>query len=276
MVDVVLGIDGKFCLSDADWERIEPLVRRRKRKKVRGRPRTDERTVMTAILYVLRTGCQWKALPRSLGSGSSAHRWFQQWVEAGVFKRMWKAGLVELEDKKGLDWAWQCMDGAMTKAPLGGEKTGKNPTDRAKSGVKRSVLAEGHGIPIGVAIAGANCHDKRLVEGTLESIPIQRPKVTKSQPQNMCMDKGYDYPDTRQLVKEWGYTARIKARGEEVEAKKKVPGYRARRWVVERTHSWMNRFRRLLIRWEKKAKNYLAMLHFACALITFRAAALWG
>jgi putative transposase len=164
----------------------------------------------------------------------------------------------------------------MTKAPLGGEKTGKNPTDRAKSGVKRSVLTEGHGIPIGLMVEGANCHDKRLVEGTLQSIVVERPAVTRRKPQHLCMDKGYDYPDTRELVKEWGYTAQIKARGEEVEAKKKVPGYRSRRWVVERTHSWMNRFRRLLVRWEKKVANYIAMLHFTCALITFRAIRLSG
>jgi putative transposase len=100
---------------------------------------------------------------------------------------------------------------------------------------------------------------------------VQRPRATKSKPQNMCMDKGYDYPDTRQLVSHWGYTARIKARGEEVHEKQSVPGYRARRWVVERTHSWMNRYRRLLVRWEKKVANYIAMLHFACAPITFRA-----
>jgi putative transposase len=168
------------------------------------------------------------------------------------------------------------MDGAMTKAPLGGEKTGKNPTDRAKSGVKRSVLTEGHGIPIGLTVEGANCHDKRLVEGTLRSIVIRRPKVSNRKRQNMLMDKGYDYTDTRQLVSHWGYTAHIKARGEEVEEKRTVPGYRARRWVVERTHSWMNRFRRLLVRWEKKVANYLAMLHFACALITFRALRLFG
>jgi transposase len=85
------------------------------------------------------------------------------------------------------------------------------------------------------------------------------------------MDKGYDYPDTRELVRKWGYTAHIKARGEEAREKRTPPGYRARRWVVERTHSWMNRYRRLLVRWEKKVANYLAMLHFACALITFRA-----
>jgi transposase len=168
------------------------------------------------------------------------------------------------------------MDGAMTKAPLGGEKTGKNPTDRAKSGTKRSLLTEGNGIPIGLAVEGANCHDKKMVEATLESMVIEPPKATKDEPQNMCMDKGYDYPDIRELVNDWGYTAHIKARGEEATEKREIPGYRSRRWVVERTHSWMNRFRRILTRWEKKVKNYLAMLHFACAWITFRAAGVSG
>lgn len=168
------------------------------------------------------------------------------------------------------------MDGAMTKAPLGGEKTGKNPTDRAKSGTKRSLLTEGHGIPIGVSVEGANCHDKRMVEATLGSMVIERPQPTKEKRQYMCMDKGYDYVDIRELVEEWGYTAHIKARGEEIEEKRRIPGYRSRRWIVERTHSWMNRFRRILIRWEKKAENYLAMLHFACAWITFKAAGLFG
>ena len=147
MVDEAMGIEEKYCLSQQEWERIEPLLPRQKKRPKGGRPPMDDRKAMTAILYVLRTGCQWKALPRSLGAGSTVHQRFQEWVGAKVFKKMWKAGLLELDEKKGLDWAWQCMDGAMTKAPLGGEKTGKNPTDRAKSGVKRSLLTEGHGIP---------------------------------------------------------------------------------------------------------------------------------
>ena len=98
---------------------------------------------------------------------------------------------------------------------------------------------------------------------------IQRPKPTSDRPQNMCLDKGYDFLEVRELVAMWGYTARISSRGEERAAKRKVPGYRARRWVVERTHSWLNRFRRLLIRWEKDVGNYLAMLHFACAGLLF-------
>jgi putative transposase len=163
------------------------------------------------------------------------------------------------------------MDGAMTKAPLGGEKTGKNPTDRAKSGVKRSLLTDGRGIPLAVVVEGANCHDKRMVEQTLQSLACDRPAPSRLKPQHMCMDKGYDYPDTRALVEGHGYIAHIRARGEEVTRRFAIPRYRARRWVVERSHSWINRFRRLLIRWEKKAANYLAMLHFACAIITFRA-----
>ena len=125
-------------------------------------------------------------------------------------------------------------------------------------------------------MSGANTHDKRLVEPTLESIPIERPEPTAKQAQHFCADKGYDYPDIRQLVQEWGYTAHIKSRGEEEAERKRIPRFRARRWVVERTHSWFNRFRRLLIRWEKKAANYEAMLHFACAWVTFRAAGVLG
>lgn len=157
-----------------------------------------------------------------------------------------------------------------------GGKTGPNPTDRAKKGVKRSVLTEGGGIPIGLAIDGANRHDMKMVEATVNSIPLKRPKPTKQRPQGMCLDKGYDYDSVRDLVAEFGYTAHIRARGEEAQAIKRDAGFKARRWVVERTHSWMNRFRRILTRWEKKPINYLALLHFVCALITFRSAGLFG
>jgi putative transposase len=177
---------------------------------------------------------------------------------------------------EGIQWEWQAMDGAMTKAPLGGEATGKNPTDRGKMGTKRSVLTDGAGVPIGIAVSGANTHDKRLLEATMDSIPVDRPEPSKAKPQHMCLDKGYDYPDVRALVSEWGYTAHIPVRGEQPKKRKNLPGYRARRWVVERTHSWMNRFRRLLIRWEKKLANYKGFLHFACAWITLRAARVLG
>jgi putative transposase len=184
--------------------------------------------------------------------------------------------LYAYDEWVGIDWEWQAMDGAMTKAPLGGADTGPNPTDRAKGGVKRSMLTDGHGVPLGVAVAGANRPDMKMVEETLESIPIEQPVPTPERPQNLCLDAGCDYKDVRKTINAWGYTAHIRPRHDEAHLKLQIPGFRARRWVVERTHSWMNRFRRLLIRWEKKSENYLALVHLACAIIAFRAAGLSG
>ena len=127
-----------------------------------------------------------------------------------------------------------------------------------------------------MAVSGANTHDMRLVGPTLKAMAIRRPKVKRHKKQHLCLDKGYDYPSVDELVWAWGYTGHISRRGDKKSKRKKIPGYRARRWVVERTHAWFNRFRRLLIRWEKKEANYVAMLHFACAYVTFRAAGVCG
>lgn len=116
----------------------------------------------------------------------------------------------------------------------------------------------------------------KLTRLTLESISVDHPKPTRKKPQNLCLDKAYDYNEVRDLLLEFLYTAHIRARGEEAQAIKREVGFKARRWVVERTHSWMNRFRRILIRWEKKIENYLGLLHFVCALITVRASGLLG
>jgi putative transposase len=123
-------------------------------------------------------------------------------------------------------------------------------------------------------IDGANRHDMKLVRTTLEAIVIPRPEPTPEQPQGLCLDKGYDYDEVRELAEQFGYTAHIRARGEEARAVKREAGFKARRLVVKRTHSWLNRFRRILIRWEKRAEFYLAMLHLACGIITWRATGL--
>jgi putative transposase len=147
---------------------------------------------------------------------------------------------------------------------------GKNPTDRGKTGTKRSVLTDGRGVPLGLAVDGANRNDFKMARATIESIAAARPDATPEAPQGLCLDKGYDYNEVRDLLEEFGFTAHILARGKEAQALKQEVGFKARRWVVERTHSWMNRFRRLLIRWDKKVRNYLGFLHLACAYITYR------
>ena len=153
---------------------------------------------------------------------------------------------------------------------------GRNPTDRGKSGVKRSLLTDAAGVPVGAALDGANRNDFKLARPTIESIPVERPEPTPDEPQGMCLDKGYDYEEVRDILKEFGFTAHIRARGEEAQDIKRRAGYKARGWVVERTHSWLNRFRAILTRWNKKAENYLALLHLAFAIIAYRASGLFG
>ena len=270
-----MAVDDTFRISDELWRKIEPLLPPDKPQPQGGRPRMDARQATTAIFYILRTGCQWKALPYSLGAPSTVYDRFREWEQAGVFETLWQHGLCDYDKKKGIRWKWQSVDGCMTKAPLGGEAVGPNPTDRAKSGTKRSLLTDAAGIPLALAVDGANRHDKKLLAATLDGVMAARPDPGDV-PQHLCLDKGYDYPDIRELAAELGYIPHIKSRGEESDAKKSAPRYRARRWVVERSHSWLNRFRRLLVRWEKRVDRYQAFLHFACAIIAWRAAGVFG
>lgn len=163
--------------------------------------------------------------------------------------------------------------GRWSKPRWGEKATGANPTDRGKSGTKRSVLTDGRGIPIAIAIEGANRHDMKLTEATLAA---QRIIPADTKVRNLCLDKGYDYDEVRKIITAWGYVGHIPPRDEAQRIIHDIPNYRARRWVVERTHSWMNRFRRLLIRWEKHKENYLAMIHLACACIVVRAIQVFG
>jgi len=127
MTDESPSVDPKYQIPDELWERIEPLLPPPKPKKKPGRPRMDDRKAMTAIFYVLRTGCQWNALPRTLGASSTVFERFQEWTRAGVFERMWQAGLLEYDEKVGIEWEWQALDSAMTKAPLGGKRNRSQP-----------------------------------------------------------------------------------------------------------------------------------------------------
>jgi len=120
-----LGVDEQYQIPDKLWERIRVLIPPpppKKNKDRPGRPRMDDRKALNGIFYILRTGCQWKALPRSLGAKSTVNDRFQEWRDAEVFENIWKEGLLEYDSKKGINWEWQAMDGAITKAPLGGKK----------------------------------------------------------------------------------------------------------------------------------------------------------
>lgn len=128
-------------VSDAFWERVEPLIPQPKRDKEKtykrktggGRKPIPYRRVFEGIVYVLRTGCQWKAVPKErFGSPSAIHGYFIRWLKLGFFLSLWRAGLAEYDEMEGIAWQWQSIDGAMVKAPLAAEATGRNPTDRGK------------------------------------------------------------------------------------------------------------------------------------------------
>ena len=131
-------------------------------------------------------------------------------------------------------------------------------------------MVEAAGIPIGLATDGANRNDCKLTEPTIASIPIERPAASAEAPQGVCLDKAYDHDFVRELLADLGFTPHIRSRGEEARDLREDLGERARRWVVERVHSWINRYRGLLIRWSKKPENHDALMSFCFAMITWQ------
>jgi putative transposase len=229
-------------LSDDMWERAQPLLPERTPHPRGGRPPCDDRPMLGAILYVLRTGLQ-----------------------------------QTFDEVVGIDWEWQSLDGFMTKALFGRAATaelegiGHNPTDRGKHGTKRSMLSEGHGLPLALVVPGANVPDMKLAAPTLDAVVVARPQPTGEQPQHLCLDAGYDYDLPRYAAERRHHVAHVRpCSHDRANARSTDPLKRPRRWVVERLHSWLNRSRRLLVRWEKLERTYHVFVHLACALLCFQ------
>ena len=253
------------------WKKTKPLLPPEKAAHSVGRPAVPFRTVCNGILYVLRTGCQWKAVPATFGSGSTCHKRFQEWVALGVFQSLWSEQLRAYDQRRGIAWRWQSVDSKAVPAPLGGADTGPNPTDRGKSGSKRHLLVDGRGAPLAAVTTAANATDMKTNPAVLDGIVVARPQPSAQQPQHLCEDKGYDFPECREQAAARGYIAHIPRKGTDPRA---LPSgqrrHPARRWVVERTHSWHNAYRKLRVRWEKKRENWDALWHFANTLTVFR------
>ena len=147
---------------------------------------------------------------------------------------------------------------------------GKNPTDRGKKGTKQSVLVEGDGGPLAAVIAAANVVDQKLLRETIEAIVVDRPKPTKAKPQHLCLDAGYDNPTGREAAAAGKYTPHIVPKDKEKRSQERKPGYKPRRWVVERTLAWLCKCRAILVRYDKKDENYLGLIQLACALFWYR------
>ena len=201
----------KPLLPDDLWERIEPLLpkdHRERHVRYAGRRPADDRKLMTGIIFVLRTGVPWKDLPATsdFPSGHTCRRRLLQWHEQGVWQKLRENLLSELRSKDSLDLSLAVVDSSSIRSTRGGEKTGKNPTDRAKSGSKHHLLVERHGIPLAVTLTGANRHDITELLNLVEQIPAIAGKRgrPRQKPEVVQGDRAYDSEPHRRALKKRG------------------------------------------------------------------------
>lgn len=258
-------IPSKYLLKKNEWERISKFLPQNFEKSKVGRPMSNLEDVLNGIYYLLKTGCQWRSLPNCFGAASTIHDHFQRLVKQDFFYKIWQRELEYYDREVGLKLQTQVSDCTLVRASLGGSKTGLNPFDKHKSATKRSIIVDGNGIPLSIQLEQAQRHDSQILEKTIRSIDHNLRKPPFS---TLHLDSAYDSKHLRILLSSLGYFPKIATNRRR--SKKSMPRERdSVRWIVERTHSWMNKFRKISIRWEKHAANYCSMLHFACQIIIF-------
>lgn len=241
-----------LSLSASFWRQTGCAMRRLCTKRsARGRPRHHWRLVISAVLYRLRTGCQWRALPTIFGSPSTLHGWFQVINRSGMWGKLWRTAVGEVYKRKTAKSAPLLLDASLVKAPLGGESTGPSPVHRGRLGSKRSLLTTATGLPLAVILAPANRHDSKLVEQTFSASTIALRGAV------VVCDLGYRGKAVASAARKWGVTLSLPS--EQVQ-RTQDPLQRGR-WCVERSFAWLNNWRGLATRYERKHINHLGMLH---------------
>ncbi|MDE4915141.1 IS5 family transposase [Methylobacterium sp. 092160098-2] len=255
-------------LPDDLWTEIAPLLPPLRPRPKGGRRPIENRAALTGILFVLRSGVPWEMLPAEMGCGCGMSCWrrLRDWQAAGVWARLHQVLLERLHGAGQIDWSRASLDSASVPANKGGSATGPNPTDRGKAGTKRHLVTDARGTPLGFRLRGANRHDSVMMAPTLDAIPPVRNGRRgrpRYRPDKLHADKAYDARPRRHECRARGIVPRIARRG--IESSERLGRYR---WVVERTHAWFNRFRRLPVRYERRADIYEAFTSLAASLIT--------
>lgn len=257
----------KPLVSDALWERIQPLIpKRQSPTKKGGRPPVDDRAALTGILFVLKTGIPWEDLPQEMGCGSGMTCWrrLRDWQAAGVWDRLHEVLLAELNAAGKIDWSRAAVDSGTLRAVGGGKKTGPNPTDRSKPGSKHHVMTDGGGVPLAVELSGANRPDITQLLSLVVHVPPVRgkPGRPRSRPDELYADRAYDSEPARGILRWLGIEPFLAKRGTEHGS-----GLGKFRWVSERTISWFRNLRRLRVRYERRDDIHEGFLGIAKNLI---------
>jgi transposase len=262
------GSMSRPLVSDALWERIEPLLPPPKARRFRypGRKPLDRRKVLMGIIFVLRTGIPWEELPTEMGCGSGMSCWnyLVAWQRAGVWDKLHHILLNELQEADRIDWSRASADSSHARALGGGENTGKNPTDRGKPGTKHHIVTDAQGIPLATTATGSNVPDVKELLNVVDKIPPVSGKVghPRKRPDEMYADRAYDSDPHREELKRRGIDPKIARRNTD-----NGSGLGIYRWVVERTASWLHSFRRLRLRTDRAGDAHDAFLALGSALI---------
>ncbi|WSZ37088.1 IS5 family transposase [Streptomyces sp. NBC_00882] len=256
-------------VPDELWELVAPLLPSfTARPQGGGTAPCDERSVFTAVVYVLTSGCAWRHLPPTFGtSPATVHRRFTAWTEAGLWRRLHRAVLDELGAMGEVDWSSAIIDAASVQAKKGGTLTGPNPVDRGKKGGKLHFLSDAQGIPLAVAVSGANLHDSQALKPLIRGIPAVRSRrgPRRRRPGKLRADKAYYSADRLTWLRERGLVPRIARPG--IESGERLGRHR---WKIERSIAWLFDYRRLTVRYERTGSYFLAFLGLAAALTCYK------
>ena len=227
------------------------------------RRRVPGRVVFEHVVAALVHGSGYERIATAGCSDRTIRRRLACWAELGLGEALHAAALRAYDQVIGLELADMAADGCHTKAPCGGERAGPSPVDRRKGGLKRSVATEGNGIPLGITATGAHRHDSPLLAPTLNAAISQLGGIVPDE-RTCHLDAGYDSTVTRQLLDELGFDGQIARKG------LPAPVQAGSRWVIERTHAWMNGYGKLRRCTERNAKIVDFYLYLAAALVTIR------
>jgi transposase len=256
-------------LPDQLWQRLHPLLPPPPSHGRGGTPRTvSDRACMAAIIFMARTSTPWALLPvREFGCGSVTTCWrrFAEWARAGVFERLQELLLDELGAAGALDWSRVTVDSFSLRA-VRGDQVGANPVDRAKSGCKLHLAAEGGGLPLSLLVTAANTPDAAVFEALLDDIPAVRTPAggRRCRPDKCHADKAYDQRRCRGYLTRRGSKVRIARRGVESSAR-----LGRHRWKAERSIAWLAGCRRLRIRYDRDGERLFAFAMLACARLCY-------
>ena len=250
-------------LIEPIWLQLSALLPERRTNHPLGchRPRIPDRLVFEKLVQVLVFGCAYEKIADEGCSATTLRRRRDEWIELGVLEALREIALEAYDRMVGLEPSELAIDSCITKAPCGGEKAGRNPVDRGKRGIKRSVIVDGKGIPLGSVSAPANRHDSPLLAPTLDAA---RSLGLVAQGASVRLDRGYDCDLTRERLLERGLVAEISKKG--MPAPLKVTG----RWIVERTNSWQNAHKKLVWCTERRDRVIDFWLAFSEVIIIVR------